>query len=209
MIVNEIKTAAGLALCIVILIPLVGAFVDGIISRLLRALLNIFGGGGNAYYVFINFLTFPGVMYHEFAHALFAVITGAKLVEVALFRPTGLSLGHVTYRTRGPHIMCSLQRSFSSCAPVIMGLIGEYYLVNLLLAHKTQGFTTFLVSYLVISIGVHMEMSLADLWGYLKGSPVFYLFWLILLAAIFYYTGIPNLSSLYELIQTLKNSIIS
>lgn len=36
-------------------------------------------------YVTINYVFFPGVMIHECAHALFAVLTGAKVTEVVLF----------------------------------------------------------------------------------------------------------------------------
>ena len=46
----------------------------------------------------VNYLFMPGVVIHEMAHAFMALVTGAKVTEIALFKKQDDSLGHVNFR---------------------------------------------------------------------------------------------------------------
>ncbi len=122
----------------------------------------------------VNFAFFPGVMIHELAHAFLAVITGAKITEVALFKVEDGSLGHVNFRNRGNIIIVALQNVFISSAPMFVGAavcIG----CGLWLSVLPAGYIWLkvIIWYLMISMFFHMTMSPADIKVYIKGVPLF------------------------------------
>ena len=122
----------------------------------------------------VNFAFFPGVMIHELAHAFLAVITGAKITEVALFKVEDGSLGHVNFRNRGNIIIVALQNVFVSSAPMFVGAavcIG----CGLWLSVLPAGYIWLkvIIWYLMISMFFHMTMSVQDIKVYIKGVPIF------------------------------------
>ena len=125
----------------------------------------------------VNYVMFPGVMIHELAHAFFAVITGAKITEVALFKVQDGSLGHVNFRNRGNIIIVALQNIFISSAPMFVGaavVIG----CGLWLSVLPAGYIwlKILIWYLMVSMFFHMTMSSADIKVYIRGVPLFIIF---------------------------------
>ena len=138
----------------------------------------------------INYVFFPGVMIHELAHAFFAVITGAKVTEVALFKVEDGALGHVNFKNRGNILLVSLQNVFISSAPMFVGaavVIG----CGLWLSVLPAGYIwlKILIWYLMISMFFHMTMSSADIKVYIKGVPLFIVI-LFLIAVPLRLTGI-------------------
>ena len=123
--------------------------------------------------VIINYIMFPGVMLHELSHALFAVITGAKVTEMKLFKKEGDSLGHVNFRHRGSTILIAIQKIFISAAPMFCGFFivtGCWHVV----AHTGVNIELkILLGYIGFSMFFHMTMSPQDIKVYWKGIPVF------------------------------------
>ena len=138
----------------------------------------------------INYVFFPGVMIHELAHAFFAVITGAKVTEIALFKVEDGALGHVNFKNRGNILLVSLQNVFISSAPMFVGaavVIG----CGLWLSVLPAGYIwlKILIWYLMISMFFHMTMSSADIKVYIKGVPLFIVI-LFLIAVPLRLTGV-------------------
>jgi hypothetical protein len=62
----------------------------------------------------------PGVIVHEYSHALACVLTGTKIHEIKLFEKTG---GHVTHEKRNPFIMAVI-----AMAPLFGGILAIFLL---------------------------------------------------------------------------------
>ena len=175
------------SLALIALFPVLGACVNFILSFILKSILGIIDKRGMAYMIFVNYLTIPGVIHHELSHALFAFLSGAKITEINIYRVSFDSLGSVSYSPRGPLLLRGLQCSLSSMAPVFTGLISEYFLIRLIINGRLPVLLLFLVAYLIIAIGIHMDMSSQDILVYLKGCPcVFIILFIILLLVKFY-----------------------
>lgn len=138
----------------------------------------------------INYAFFPGVMIHELSHAFFAVITGAKVTEIALFKVEDGALGHVNFKNRGNIILVAIQNVFVSSAPMFVGaavVIG----CGLWLSVLPAGYIwlKIIIWYLMISMFFHMTMSPADIKVYIKGVPLFIVI-LFLIAVPLRLTGV-------------------
>lgn len=122
--------------------------------------------------LFVNYLTFPGVILHECSHALLAVLTGARVTHIRFFAPDGNSLGSVTMSPRGNFLTKSLQYGMSAIAPAFCSLLWLYLLRRFLYpAAQTQIWVMVLFVYLCVSILLHASLSGADIKAGLKGLP--------------------------------------
>lgn len=171
--------------------PLAGMLLDFVTDKFFNTLLGIFDRSGALYLAFMNVLTFPGVIHHELSHALIAFILGAKIKKINLYKISNGSLGSVTYVPRGPVMLQSLQRSLSSAAPVFMGIITECILIPFAVSAHIHPFLLFLLIYLIISIVIHMDMSITDIIVYVKGTPLCFCFLFILFMVLFHFEIIP------------------
>lgn len=124
----------------------------------------------------ITWLTFPGVIVHEFAHKLFCEFTGTRVLEVKYFRfgnPAGYVI-HEKPATTWRHILIGVGPLFvNSGVGVILGLLcyvlkargaGDAFLIPLL--------------WLSVSIAMHSFPSTGDarsIWHSVRGeeAPVF------------------------------------
>ena len=184
-ILNTIIQAAAFEGAVFIGIPLLGLLIELVVVRVIREMIG-YAIFGSAEPYFSNYFLFAGVVIHELSHALFAFVTGAKITEIALFKPEGNSLGHVAIQARGDAFMRSLQRSFSACAPVVTGSILLLIAVFRVFPAITTVAQWTVVIYLFISILFHMNMSSADLKCYFKGAgPVLLLLFPICLILFF------------------------
>ncbi len=191
-LLNCLKYSALISLAVIIIIPLIGVVVNFIVTMLLSRLIH-----GKLYLFVANTLTFPGVVYHELSHALFALITGAKIEKVSLYHKQGNALGSVDISTRGPWINRSMQLSFTACAPVIMGMLAEGILFYVFSKVALPVWAAVILGFLAFCILLHMDMSGADLKGYLKGIVfVFFLFWVI--AFLTLYGGKINIQDMLK-----------
>lgn len=145
-------------------------FIVNQIETYQMKLLNKFVGQKVSSFI-CNRLTFPGVMIHELSHALFATIMGAKVTKIKLLTlQNDGRLGWIEYIPRGNKWRQGLQHTFCSCAPTVVGLILELFIIDMFSHGLIRGFgwITFTI-YMMISIGDHMSMSKQDIKNYMRG----------------------------------------
>lgn len=159
---------------IALFFPVIGRLLDYLYDVIINFLSHYFSW--NIVYKIFNKWTFVGVVQHECAHALFAILTGAKIVE---FVPFGRavneygekSLGHVKYVTRGPYILNRVQDTFVSFAPTLVNLcivyLGLVYWDSPIFVNNY--IYRVLLAYYMFSCFVHASMSNADLRLYSRG----------------------------------------
>jgi len=168
-VLNTIIQAIVFEVAMFLSVPLLGIVIEGIVVRGIRRIIaKLITGAGE--YVFTSYILFIGVVIHELSHAFFALITGAKITEVALFKPEGGSLGHVSFVARGNAFFQALQNSFSACAPVVVGIIITSLIALRLFPVLNATWQWIVVIYLFVSVLFHMNMSGADLKCYFKGA---------------------------------------
>ena len=169
---KELLTQSFLySLFAILIFPLAGALINFIFTGIIKWILGIIDRRGVIFVFVANRLTFLGVIFHELSHAAFAFITGAKVTKISLYHMQGGRLGYVKYKTRGPVFLRAIQMSLSSVAPVITGLIAEFYIFYFLYTMNFSKPVIALLIYLFISVLFHMDMSHADLINYFKGIP--------------------------------------
>lgn len=176
-------------LLVPVIITVLGLGVQ-LITRLLITLLS-FIIGSEAAYLFGNYITYPGVVHHELAHALWAWMLGARVQRITL-RPRGRTLGSVDFIPRGGRVRQSLQMTLSSIAPVLMGMITLYLIGRFLWPACTVLWMRVVVGYLALCIFFHMDLSGQDVRVALSGLPIC----LILLFAIFAFWRVDLLDAL-------------
>ena len=167
---NEVSQYLIWSIELIILIMIAG-YLIGLFDHLLEKLLIAMTGGTFAC-LFINYLTFPGVILHELSHALLALMTGAEITHIRFFSPDGNSLGSVSIRPRGNFFTKSLQRGFSALAPAFCSLLWLYFLRRYLYPYALdRPMMMFFFSYLCIAVILHASLSDADILVGLKGIP--------------------------------------
>ena len=180
--------------------------VGFIIECIMQAFAEILSGLlGHTMTVFIlNNLTFIGTVHHELSHALFALLTGAKITEVKLYCPENSVLGKVSYYPRGNIILQCVQCTLSAMAPVICGFITLYFLYNKHNALVEFGIPIWLIVYVMASIFLHMSMSSQDIKVSFKGLLVFMLVLFIIVFLTKFDFGEFAMNFLSELFVFLK-----
>ena len=147
-----------------------------------------------------NYLTYPGVVHHELAHALFAWIAGARVERITL-RPAGDTLGSVQFTPRGAALRQSLQLTLSAIAPVVCGTLTLTLLMPRLLPWCQTLWQRALWGYFAVSVFFHMDLSPQDVRVALRGLPLCaLLFFLITLALLLF--GINDLTLILSALQT-------
>lgn len=144
-----------------------------LVKRTVLEIIKYIFGYKGAYWIETKF-TFIGVILHEMAHALMAVITGAKVVKVNLFNitPRGRELGSVDVACCGPSWLKSIQKVLIGMAPIISGFALLYLLNDIEVdgALKIIG-----LIYLKFSIAFHMDMSAEDRSVFMSGVPLLFI----------------------------------
>lgn len=176
---------------LLLICPLGGMLLDFVTDKFFATIIGIFDRTGSLYLVFMNVLTFPGVMHHELAHAVVAFVLGAKIKKINLYKIQGGSLGSVTYVPRGPKVLKALRESLSSAAPVFMGIVTECILVSMILTFSLHPVVFVFLVYLAICILIHMDMSMTDIIVYAKGTPLCFCVLFVVFMALFHYEIIP------------------
>lgn len=156
-----------------------GRLIDIVSKFIIKIIANVFGV--KFALIFANYITFIGTIHHELAHAIVAFLTGAKLTEVHLFKPTNGSLGQVRYIARGNMFVQGIQNTMSAIAPVFLGICTEIILSRILMNYCTNLVSYVVLLYIIISILLHMNMSQADVKVALKGVPACFIITFILL----------------------------
>lgn len=167
---------AALDLAFVCVLVLATILVSRLLEELAMWLIALFAGSGSANLI-EGYLTYPGVAWHEFSHALFATITGAKVTSISLRRRPapdgkGYILGSVLYVPRGPRALQSLQMFLTGIAPAITGLAGMAAIALLAFPNCTEIWQWIIWIYLFICLLLHSGPSGQDLKGVGAGAPL-------------------------------------
>lgn len=166
---ERLLSAAISTAIIILVVPVLGLLIDFITEEITKSLAK--GIGVDAALFIMNYLTFLGTIHHECSHALYALLTGAKVTSMQIFKPEGNKLGSVQLQPRGIWLTKSLQLTLSAIAPTVQGLISEILLFNLFM-FVTPLWAKILIIYVMVSIFIHMTMSGADVKAALKGLPI-------------------------------------
>ncbi|MBR3039185.1 MAG: M50 family metallopeptidase [Lachnospiraceae bacterium] len=154
---------------IILLVPVVGLLIEFITEEITKTLAK--GVGIDTALFIMNILTFVGTIHHELSHALYALITGAKVTKIQVFKPEGNRLGYVSFIPRGNWFTKSIQLTMSGIAPTVQGFVSNYFLVMLFLAIPGPLWLKIILGYIIFSIFIHSTMSGADLKAAAKGLP--------------------------------------
>lgn len=167
---NPYAIALYQTLLIPVLIFGVGLLVEWIANAITGVLARLVGE--KAAFLIRNRLTFVGTIHHELAHALLALISGAKVTKIELFHVRGRQLGCVEFVPRGTKFSKAVQLTLASIAPVICGAV-SLCLLSWLFRYRCQENWQYIVTgYLFVSIAFHMNMSSQDVKNALHGMPV-------------------------------------
>lgn len=146
-----------------------------------------------------TYATYVGTVIHEFSHATFALLTGAKVNKITLI-PHGTTLGSVEYTPRGNKFFQGLQQSLSAIAPTLVGTAALFLLFTKVHPLLTEPWHYVLFYYLALSILFHMDLSLTDLRNFFEG------FWSFLalsfLVSLVFYVAIGT-EPVHEFAKTL------
>ena len=159
--------------------------------------------------------TFLGVFHHELSHALFALLTGAKINSITLFRISHKDgkLGEVKFTPRGLGITQAVQVVLTSIAPMITGVLSLWGLIGYAIpwAGREHGvWVSILLSYLAFSIFMHMSLSGQDIKNIF--SKFLYLFPILFIVFFLFNVNLPqamtgehSVAPIKELISAIKN----
>lgn len=131
---------------------------------------------GESTMVFLcDYLTAPGVVFHELSHLFMCIITRAKILSFRLYHPSSDgTLGTVDFAARGFIISRSLQYFLISSAPVYFGIAIETVgILAFVKGWMLYWWQYALLMYLMICIFFHVHMSSQDLKVFAKGIPLF------------------------------------
>lgn len=183
-ITNPYVNAFINALLIPMIIFSVGFLIEKISNAITRFLAHFIGE--KAAFFIRNRLTFPGTVHHELSHAFFALISGAKVTKVKLFKLQGQQLGYVEFVPRGNAFTRAIQMTLTSIAPIVCGAATLCILSWLWRYRCLAPWHYILVGYLFVSVGFHLNMSEQDIKNSLKGIPVM----VVICFLAFLYTGV-------------------
>lgn len=149
---------------------LIQIFISAVVFILLCCLLGklfdsltraILAKGGNG---LIN-ITFLGVFHHELSHALLALLTGAKINSITLFRISHKDgkLGEVKFTPRGLGVTQAVQVVLTSAAPMLCGSLSLFLLWKYALPVEESTWYRVALGYFMVSVFVHMSLSKQDI----------------------------------------------
>lgn len=144
-----------------LIIAFMQIIVDGI-KRIIRKLLSIFLGSKLSIFI-LNYGTFIGTIHHELSHAIFALLTGAKIVSAKLFTINKYKLGSVTYRLRGNILSKAIQQTIVSMAPLLTALPTSYMLYKYGYKATDSRMLHIIIIYIIASIILQSSMSDKDI----------------------------------------------
>lgn len=161
------------------LVALVALFSSGI-EHLFKYIVNGATGTSKTAYVIEGYLTYPGVVYHELSHALFAVLSGARVNSFSLRRRQeadgSVTLGSVGLLVSAHPLMGAFQLTLSGIAPSVMGVLAMVLMCLFAFPSCTEWWQWAIWSYLFVCVLLHSEMSRVDLQEAGRGLPIIILF---------------------------------
>lgn len=174
--IQDVILTAAIDTALLILLVASTGFLSAMIERAARNIATSITG--SSYFIFVVqcYLTWPGVVYHELSHALFAVLSGARINYISLKKqqkPDGsMILGQVSFIPRGHPILQSFQLALSAIAPSVMGLFAMILMLKFVFPASSAWWMTLLAIYAFICLVLHSEMSGQDIKNAMLGLPM-------------------------------------
>lgn len=166
---SNIAIKAAVSTLLLLLLLLAAGWLIRFVSDMITGIFAFIGGEKTAFFI-RNYLTYAGTIHHEFAHALFILLTGGKVKKITLI-PKGRKLGSVEFTCRGNIFFRGLQLSLSALAPVLCGACSLWLMRQYLLPYCLQNWQLALYYYLFISVFFHMTLSRKDMENFWHGLP--------------------------------------
>lgn len=186
---NSLSAKIIISLCISLIfatiIPIIGMLIDKLEDQEIKLFSKLVTR--KPAYLLCNYATFPGTIVHEYSHAMFGALTGAKIINIKWFEFSGNRLGHIEFILTGNKLKQKIQLAAIGCAPVIMGCAISHFLIRIFtMVHATSA--KCIVIYLIISILNHTSMSKMDIKNYIRGI------WLLVIISIIPFTIIQYIA---------------
>ena len=106
----------------------------------------------------VSLITFPGVMFHEWAHKVFCQLSGVRVLKVVYFR-FGNPLGFVSHEESRHYF----QNFWISVGPLIINSLVAVLLTSFALRVSDKSRIFFLLLWLAVSAGMHAFPSNHDM----------------------------------------------
>lgn len=179
----DLVSCALFAVLVMGFVVVFGSFIERVDTFLTTAMAQ--ATGRRAALFIINRVMFVGTVFHELSHALFAIVTGAKVKKIRCFTLFSKDmLGYVEFIPQGGKVKKALQTSLTSCAPVLTGFVTVPFFFRLGLSDDVVWWLRAPCFYVSASIACHMSMSVEDLKLYGRGAVFTYP---ILVASLYAY----------------------
>jgi len=177
----------------------IGLLLNTFKMKILDLLCKLFGKKVGEFMV--NRLTFIGVIHHELSHAFMALICGAQVTEVSIFKFKGDTLGNVKFISRGPKMFRDLQMCFAALAPAICG-ISTLYLMSYFINMRCDlvWWEWIILIYIELSVLLHMTLSKVDIKAAFRGMFTT----LTIIYIIFFFTKFNFVIELTEMVKSFK-----
>lgn len=173
---SDVARIAALDVLVVVAMAVVAMLASSLLQAVTKGVIALVAGSASADLI-EGYLTYPGVVFHELSHALFATISGAKVTGISLSRTpladgSGYVLGSVTFVTRGNRVLRSFQLALTGVAPLITGLAAMYLMLRYAFPACTKPWHWAVWGYLFLCVLLHTELSGTDLTRILEGLPI-------------------------------------
>ena len=97
-----------ISISIILSVIIIGSLIEKLDILQIRLLTQAFNG--KVACLIVNRLTFVGTIIHEYSHAFFAMLSGAKVTEIRCFDiGKGDQLGHCSFYTQGSKLQQMMQ----------------------------------------------------------------------------------------------------
>ena len=184
------------------LVIALGMILNAFKMKMLEITSKIFGSKIGGF--IINRFTFIGVIHHELSHAFMAILCGAQVTEVSVFKFKGDTLGNIKFIPRGPKIFRDLQMCFAALAPSLCGITTLYLLICFVnMKYDFLWWQWAILIYVELSILLHMTLSTVDIKAALKGMITT----LVIIFIVLFFTKIDIIVQIIEISKRFVGKI--
>lgn len=157
----------------VLLAPIVSLVMDKLFSFIYNIMEKLFGYKVTDF-IFTK-LTIVGIIHHELSHLVLGLLLGCRLLDRKLYNKSSNSskyLGYIDFQMSDNIVINSIQCYLVPSAPFVFGVFSLLSLSYILISFDLIVFVSILIKIVMISIFLHMFMSVPDI-NVMLDSPVY------------------------------------
>lgn len=175
-----------IVICMVLSSVLLAPIISLFMNKLLRFIYNIMEklfGYKITDFIFTK-LTILGIIHHELSHLIIGLLLGCRLLDKKLYnKSSSRYLGYIEFSMSRNIFINSIQCYLVPTAPFVLGVFSLLSLSYILVSFDLIVFVSILIKIVMISIFLHMFMSVQDIKVMLDSSiynisnvilPIFY-----------------------------------